>query len=189
MNNSFILNNTLYHQLYYPLAIVGMNILPRLFGTTIKDLTYKELLMIAAMLNRGWDILPQFQINDGEVKAIYNQFMLWYEQDGSVIQYIAMVNFDDYTITLCDDSHQIAVFTDLDDMYKCMPQLNKTLPLMCKFYDNENDEDNLNAVQFDDIENEIDFNTTKVYENMDNNRLKFILNKNKIFVEDFVGKA
>ena len=189
MNSSFVLNNTLYHKLSYPLAIVGMDILPRLFGTTIKDLTYKELLMITAMLNRGWDILPQFQITDGEVKAIYNQFMMWYELDKKVIQYIAIVDFNDNTITLCNDNHQIAVFTDLEDMYECMPQLSKTLPLLCKCYDNENDENNLNGVQFNNIEDEIDFNTTKVYENMDDNKLKFVLNKNKVLVEDFVGKA
>lgn len=194
MNTSFILNNTLYNRKFYPLAIIGINILPRLYGSTIKSLSYYDLMCIAAMMNRGWTIMPGFKTAEENgnitIKPVVNQFMLWCEYNETVTQYIAIVNFENGNIKLFNSNYLIAEFKSLSDMYDCMPQLNDTLPLTCQSYNNKQTDDNLVAVEFDNIEDEIDFRNTNVYnDDLSASDFKFILDKDKVFEEDFVGKA
>lgn len=184
MKQLFELNGELYRQKHFFCTEVATKILPSLYGTTIKDITYEQLAVITSMLNHGWSIIPGFYGEKTEygvmLKPNLSWFILWAKNDELLYQYTACVNYNKGEIVLYDSTHQLAIYNCINDMYECMPYLDEYIPVMCTGYNDKQVEDNVDRFELDGFDDEIYLKSNPVYNNMSRVNLTFEIDKNKI---------
>lgn len=183
MKNSFTINGRTYERCYYTTKDVAMKVLPSMFGTTIKELTYGELAIITRMLNNGWTLMPgYFEDNDGEDIVIIpniSWFSMWCDWKGYPTQYICFVDYSTDYVSVYNNNRRVAKFRCIQDMFNCMPQLSDTEPLICTGVSIDDVEKNL--YKFDEIgfDDEIYQPDNYVFDDILENELTLELDKNK----------
>lgn len=98
---------------------VATTILPQMFGTTIKYITYEQLTIITKLLNLGWNICPGFygeKTDNGTVlKPNLGWFIMWLKDENKIFQYTLYVNYNKNELMLYDSENLIATFYNLQD--------------------------------------------------------------------------
>ena len=186
MNTYFTINGTPYERRCFSNKEVATEVLPRLYGRTIEKLTYGELNIITNMLNHSWTLLPRYNedfIDDGVgnmyLKPDYSWFTLWCDDETDLHQYTCKINYDANLVKLYDSQRLVATFMTIDDMFKCMKQLEKTEPLKINRYSNTNTDKNLESFDIYGIDDEIFQKKTEVFDNIDNTDIDFKLDTDK----------
>ena len=183
MKDSFTINERMYETYYYSAKEIATEVLPRLYGRNIEDLTYGELAVITKMYNHGWTLLPtyvfEFKNNDEKLVPFYKWFSLFCDEDTNVHQYTCFL-VKDGGVELFDNHKQICKFTTIDNMFLYMKQLDDTEPLKFSRYYNEKVVKNLKSFDIYGIDNEIYTEDAKVFPNgIDMLDLKFELDDTK----------
>lgn len=168
MKDSFTINERMYEKYYYSAKEIATEVLPRLYGRNIEDLTYGELAIITKMYNHGWTLLPtyvfEFKDDDEKLVPFYRWFSLFCDEDTNVHQYTCfLVKYGG--VELFDNHKQICKFTTIDNMFLYMKQLDDTEPLKISRYYNEKVVKNLKSFDIYGIDNEIYTEDAKVFPN------------------------
>lgn len=168
MKDSFTINERMYETYYYSAKEIATEVLPRLYGRNIEDLTYGELVVITKMYNHGWTLLPtyvfEFKHNNEKLVPLYRWFSLFCDEDTNVHQYTCFL-VKDGGVELFDNHKQICKFTTIDNMFLYMKHLDKTEPLKVSRYYNEKVVKNLKSFDIYGIDNEIYAEDAKVFPN------------------------
>ena len=98
---------------------VASQILPQMFGTTIKNVTYEQLSTITKLLNLGWNICPGFygdKTDNGTIlKPNLGWFIMWLKHENKIFQYTLYVNYTKGELMLYNSENLIATFYNLYD--------------------------------------------------------------------------
>ena len=186
MDTYFTINGTPYERRFFSNKEVATEILPRLYGKTIENLTYGELDIITHMLNHGWTLLPRYdeefmddRMGNMYLKPDYSWFTLWCDDETDLHQYTCKIIYNANIVRLYDDRRAVATFMTIADMFKCMKQLEKTEPVKINRYFKSNIVKNLESFDIYGIDNEIYTKDTKVFESIDNTDIDFKLDTDK----------
>lgn len=188
MENSFTFftddSHQTYERKYYTPDMVGMYILPSMYGVTVKDITYGQLDIITQMINNNWRLCPGFFCVEDEngvkkLKPNLNWFVMYCDDDGFLFQYTCHVDYETNNVTLYNTDRMIAKYATIDDMYECMPRLLKTQPIKCVGCDIDGLSENLTAFYHYNFDGEIFKKENKVYENIHITNLMVELDKEK----------
>lgn len=168
MKDSFTINERMYEKYYYSAKEIATEVLPRIYGRNIEDLTYGELVIITKMYNHGWTLLPtyvfEFKDDDEKLVPFYRWFSLFCDEDTNVHQYTCfLAKYGG--VELFDNHKQICKFTTIDNMFLYMKQLDDTEPLKISRYYNEKVVKNLKGFDIYGIDNEIYTEDAKVFPN------------------------
>jgi hypothetical protein len=179
-------NSTTFERYMYTNEDIAVSYIPSLYGLTIPNgyLTYEMLDIITTMVNNGWDLLPSFYTlvdENGKNKLIpsFSNFMLWYDNNGEVVQYFCRINYRTMLTELFNHNEKIAEFISVDNMFKCMPHLTETEPLILKQYINNRVSKNIREFDRRGFDNEIYLRDNLVYEDMDLHDCLFSLDRKK----------
>lgn len=174
MVNLINYNGETYDRRTFTCEYVATTILPSLYGTGVKDITYGQLAMITSMLNHGWTLLPGFYGEKTSEGVILRANIKWFTivcmKDDECCQYVASINYKKGDITLYNSTHMIATYTCLSDMFECMPHLEDATPIKCTGYNNQNDinelyEFDLRRFDLDSLDDEKFLKSKPVYKN------------------------
>lgn len=192
MNRIFNIDGKRYRRKQFYCSELAEEILPSLYGTAIKDITYEQLLFMTRVMNEGWKILPGYYGEKTENGTVIKPNTSWFsfvglnkDENGDYcipFQYTMCVNYNKYEITLYDFQGHIGTFPSYVDMLHCVDdKFIKMIPCKMTGYHNgfvmgnvESFEDN--GCEFDEIFNK----DVKVYECMDFKRLNISIDYDRL---------
>lgn len=190
MNQIFTIDGKQYRRRHYLCSELAEKIIPSLYGTTVRDITYEQLTFMTNAMNDGWQIVPGYYGEKTENGTLLRANTSWFSFVGLKLNefgnydswdlYRMCVNYNRFEngfpkneIMLYDWQGHIGTFPTYWDMLSCTDnKFSKMIPCKITGYNNpfvlgnvEAFEDN--GCRFDDIFNK----NEKIYDRLDGNDL------------------
>lgn len=192
MNQIFNIDGKQYRRKQFFCSELAEKILPSLYGTSIKDITYEQLLFMTRVMNEGWKILPGYYGEKTENGTIIKPNTSWFsfvgvnkDEKGDYcipFQYTMCVNYNKYEITLYDFQGHIGTFPSYADMLHCVDdKFIKMIPCKMTGYNNPFVMGNVESFEGNGCEfDEIFSKDGKVYEGMDFKKLNIHIDYDRL---------
>lgn len=129
MEQIFNINGEMYTRKKTTCEDLAGTILPAMFGTTIRGISYEQLTFIKTVVNDGWQLLPGYYGEKTDAGTLLKPNLSWFsfigfseDVNGNYTiphQYVMCVNYNKFEISLYDFNNHIGTFPNYYDMVNC----------------------------------------------------------------------